>query len=347
MSTPDKSRPDTIQSSGWHVRLRQILDNYFDEKDLEILCFDLSFDYESLGSGGKTIKIIELIKEFSRMGRIEQLIDYCSRQRPNIPWAEIRQAAVSNPLVVDNQPDREWTASPLRHPENAGSGRMQSPSINKLNTFYMAIIGLVGLICLVAAVFVIRPPMLFRSTEPIPDPAPSAAPQQQTYDDPTVGGGGYRLDWCYYYGNECGIRAATEWCKTMGSVGAIDFQLDLGVGQRGIRTQVLGTRDICNKETCGSFQNITCVKTAAAPQQQTYVEPTVGDYRLDWCYLDASQCGIRAATEWCKTKGFLGAIDFQDDVDIGQKGIRTQVLGTGGICTDTWCDSFKRIVCVK
>lgn len=85
----------------------------------------------------------------------------------------------------------------------------------------------------------------------------------------------------------------------------------------------------------------------AMPATQVFDEPIFDGYRLDWCYAPASDCGIRAATEWCKTQGFAGAIDFADDPDVGKKGIQTKNLKTGTICASPICDSFKRITCTK
>lgn len=87
--------------SDWHVRLRRILETYFDESELEGLCFDLRYDYEQLPGESKSERVVELIKSFSRMGRVEELIDYCSQLRPNVPWSELRADAVLHPLAVE------------------------------------------------------------------------------------------------------------------------------------------------------------------------------------------------------------------------------------------------------
>lgn len=116
MSTSSPSSSGASSRSTWHVELRKILETYFDEDELETLCFDLRVDYESLAGNTKTHKVVDLVRTFARTGRIEELIDYCSRMRPNVPWGELRQQAARHPLVVDTRPDEPRTAPPTRGP---------------------------------------------------------------------------------------------------------------------------------------------------------------------------------------------------------------------------------------
>jgi len=64
------------------AQLRQILDNYFNEAELNNLCFDLNIDYESLSSGGKADKARELVAHCKRHGRIDELEQKCRQLRP-------------------------------------------------------------------------------------------------------------------------------------------------------------------------------------------------------------------------------------------------------------------------
>lgn len=116
MPTPNPSSSGASPRSTWHVELRKILETYFDEDELETLCFDLRVDYESLAGDTKTHKVVDLVRTFARTGRIEELIDYCSRMRPNVPWGELRQQAARNPLVVDTRPDEPRPAPQTRGP---------------------------------------------------------------------------------------------------------------------------------------------------------------------------------------------------------------------------------------
>ena len=92
-------------AASWHIRLRHILGEYFDEDDLQVLCFDLQVDYEELPGETKSQKAAALITHMARLDRVAELIDLCSQARPNVPWADLRAAAVENPLVVDELPD--------------------------------------------------------------------------------------------------------------------------------------------------------------------------------------------------------------------------------------------------
>jgi hypothetical protein len=146
MSTPKTSRPDPSASSNWHIKLREILENYFDENDIETLCFDLRCDYESLEGQGKTRKIVELIKEFSHQGRLGELIDYCAKQRPNIAWAALREAALKNPLVVERQPD-------LARGETKVISPTPTPPARKSSRWLFAAIALVAVALILRALW--------------------------------------------------------------------------------------------------------------------------------------------------------------------------------------------------
>ena len=163
--------------------------------------------------------------------------------------------------------------------------------------------------------------------------------------NPTIGR--VRLDWCYATGTLCGWNAAFEFCKLAGYATAVDFQFDSNVGQRGISTKVLGTGFVCTAAHCDAFKRISCQGFALNPQQQTFLYPTVGLVRLDWCYQPGAQCGSPAANAWCVTQGFTRAIDFEPEANVGQRNEPTKVLGTGTICTTSGCDSFKTITCLK
>jgi hypothetical protein len=82
-------------------------------------------------------------------------------------------------------------------------------------------------------------------------------------------------------------------------------------------------------------------------RQETFHQPTIDGYRLDWCYRPASECGAQAATYWCEKVHFTVAIDQIIDENVGQQGIQTKLLGTGTFCDGDWCDSFKSITCAK
>ena len=76
--------------------------------------------------------------------------------------------------------------------------------------------------------------------------------QKPTYD-------GERLDACFEWAKQCGEEAATAWCKTQGFIRAIDYPYEK-VGERGIKTKLIGTQQVCDEKMCASFSSITCEK---------------------------------------------------------------------------------------
>lgn len=74
-------------------RLRQLLVQYFELKDIRTMAFDLKFDYESLKGDTKDEKIVSLIQSFYRRGQSNELIEYCQSERPN---ADFQQVFISN-----------------------------------------------------------------------------------------------------------------------------------------------------------------------------------------------------------------------------------------------------------
>ena len=103
---------DTGQSPTWRARLRKALMDHFSESDIKSLCFDLTIDYEQLSGENKTEKVISLIAYCDQTDTIPQLIQWCSRHRPNVAWDEIEAAAIQEentqkPLVIPSVPAPE------------------------------------------------------------------------------------------------------------------------------------------------------------------------------------------------------------------------------------------------
>lgn len=90
----------------WHIRLRRVLVEYFDEDELETLCFDLRVDFEDLEGENKTQRTVSLILYLARANRIDELIELCSELRPNVPWSELRTAAKLHPLIAEERLDQ-------------------------------------------------------------------------------------------------------------------------------------------------------------------------------------------------------------------------------------------------
>lgn len=71
------------------VALRQIITERFNLEELRTLCFDLGMDWDDLPARGKAGKVRELVDHFARRRSIEELVQFCERQRPDISWRDI------------------------------------------------------------------------------------------------------------------------------------------------------------------------------------------------------------------------------------------------------------------
>lgn len=89
------------ESKNWVTDLQNALNRYFSIDELEALCLSLDLDYEGLPGESKQRKIVELIQHMVRTGRVDQLIQKCSRHRPNVDWEEMLAAAKENPLRLE------------------------------------------------------------------------------------------------------------------------------------------------------------------------------------------------------------------------------------------------------
>ena len=71
------------------ITLRQKLDEYFNEEELQTLCFDLGVEYGNLPAQSKAAKARELVALMQRQGRMDELVAAVARQRPNVEWQSI------------------------------------------------------------------------------------------------------------------------------------------------------------------------------------------------------------------------------------------------------------------
>jgi hypothetical protein len=65
-------------------KLHGMLDNNFDDLELQDLCFDMAIDYEDLPAVGQTHKARELVELCSRSGRLPQLRQMIKGRRPHL-----------------------------------------------------------------------------------------------------------------------------------------------------------------------------------------------------------------------------------------------------------------------
>ena len=66
------------------VRLRQALDDGYNDSELRDLCFELDIDYEDLPGDGQSAKARELVLFARRRGQIAQLVEHVMRDRPQL-----------------------------------------------------------------------------------------------------------------------------------------------------------------------------------------------------------------------------------------------------------------------
>ena len=68
------------------VHLRQVLADRFSPSDLQTLCFDLDVPYENLSGDEHRLKVLNLVQMLERTNRIDELINFGQKIRPDVPW---------------------------------------------------------------------------------------------------------------------------------------------------------------------------------------------------------------------------------------------------------------------
>lgn len=81
-------------------------------------------------------------------------------------------------------------------------------------------------------------------------------------------------------------------------------------------------------------------------ERQTFPEPMYQEFRLGACYKWTYHCNERPASEWCKSKEFLRAVDFSIE-NVGLKGIAARPIDSKIICQTSFCSAFKFITCER
>lgn len=143
----------------WKTQLRYALMKYFNEAELQGLCFDIDLDYDNIATGSKIQTVIQMIDYGIRTGTVTKLVELCEQQRPNVPWSAISEGAwveteqyASNP-TTGVPPVREplyESATPRAYPPNTPLSQPQSTQTFNPNQLIALIVGGVGTIALVA-----------------------------------------------------------------------------------------------------------------------------------------------------------------------------------------------------
>lgn len=152
----------------------------------------------------------------------------------------------------------------------------------------------------------------------------------KTFDNPQVNG--YGLDYCREWGKNCGLPAATAFCKSKGYEKAVSFK----VVENNQKTRVINGGQVCDAPSCDRISRVTC-----KPKQVTINNPQVNGYGLDYCREWAKNCGMPAATAFCRSKGYQKAVHFSYKKD-NQK---TRVINGGQVCDAPHCDRIDKVVC--
>ncbi|MEZ4517497.1 MAG: hypothetical protein R3C44_11920 [Chloroflexota bacterium] len=99
--TTDAGSPVSIS---WPIDLQQALSGSFNLDELEDLCLRLGVDFEELGEGAKSRRIIGLLRIVVDNGRLDELLDQCQALRPREEaWERVRAAAADDPEMFDRQ----------------------------------------------------------------------------------------------------------------------------------------------------------------------------------------------------------------------------------------------------
>jgi hypothetical protein len=83
------------------VLLRQQIAQTFSESELKTICFDLGIDFEELGQGNKTDKIIELIGLMRRRGWLGNLLSAINDARPSLEWPTLEILLADEVVTLD------------------------------------------------------------------------------------------------------------------------------------------------------------------------------------------------------------------------------------------------------
>lgn len=89
--------------------LREGLIASYNLEELRTVCYDLAIDYEDLSGESKSNKVIALIEYVWRRGRLDVLLDYSRRDRPNYAWPALEPVAAPSPTAeMPTETTRAW-----------------------------------------------------------------------------------------------------------------------------------------------------------------------------------------------------------------------------------------------
>jgi len=73
--------------------------------------------------------------------------------------------------------------------------------------------------------------------------------------------------------------------------------------------------------------------------------PNYKDKRLAYCYTKANECGKKAATTWCVSRGYHKATQWEVYDKREDPKLQARHVGNGQICRPGGCDTFRTVSC--
>ncbi len=140
------------------------------------------------------------------------------------------------------------------------------------------------------------------------------------------------LDYCKTWGGQCGLPAATAYCQSKGYKVAGRF----GLRRDSPPTRVIGTGQTCKDPGCDRIAWVQC------KGPKTYRNPKIGKVALDLCKTWGKDCGMPAATAYCKRRGHIRAAKFR----VRQDSPPTRVINGEQVCKASNCDRISSVGCV-
>lgn len=161
---------------------------------------------------------------------------------------------------------------------------------------------------------------------------------QQTFPEPAFNGN--RIDWCYLWGEQCGLPAANRYCTIVNYDRAAAAKIASDIGAQ-TPTITLGDGKVCADASCDGFDYIRCERDQPT---KSFDKPSFQGKRVDWCYESGGQCGQPAADRFCSMNYFTKAESFAIAEGIGRRS-PTISIADGAICNGPQCDGFASITC--
>jgi len=79
-------KPSSLEANSNTIALRDQLTESFSRQELRHLCLDLGVDPEGIAGDTNAELATQIVLFFQRRGRLLELVEYCSIERPNLDW---------------------------------------------------------------------------------------------------------------------------------------------------------------------------------------------------------------------------------------------------------------------